>query len=347
MQKKSAKYMRSVVVLTVLCSCLLASTASAREVEVLWNPDSEQGITSREGARIIGFRRAVFEEALSLLPGVLPEHRQEVLADYLRDKAHGYVLSYHEEDNSGQLGSSALPVESAEDVPPMPQAEPEEKLEAQPDRLLVMDVTVNRAGLKQDLQRLGVFYTLSETVSYNLTLEGEAQASWDEIGRLQTLSGLVARADASSQITIKAQERELTKKEKRAGVKRALLWTGSLSAEEDAWSAVGDSLEEVWFRLWSGYFTRPGVGAGLMDSFSLIVSGWFAPDGVKAFDAELSGWDDVVENAALVDIAMRSAGIEAVWSVTALDRSALDSRLAEVLPGRGLEWKFVAPGTAN
>jgi len=320
----------------------------ARMVEVRWFPEDEQAeVRTRDDARAVGFKLAVHQEALDLLPGALSEARSNLLYTYLAPKAFEYVLSYSEAAAKSGAAPAPAAVPATGDAPaaegagtpsltPGAAAAP-----AAAPRVLRMEVAVNRTALKTVLKRAGVYFTVSASQPYDLSLLGAAAGAWDEIGKLQTLSGLAVRSGVEPLLEINAVMTEPSEKEQKDGLKQAaLMWSGKLTAEGRTWSAENRSLDEVWFSLWGGFFTRPGAEAGTVERLPLAVSGWYAPDGVQAFDKELAAWDDVVESAQLREVFMLPDGIAAVWSVRTLDRARLRQKLEQSLPGRGLAWDF-------
>lgn len=359
-----------------------SSPLMARMVEVQWSPEDEQAdIRTRDDARAVGFKRAVFEEALDLLPGILDEGRRALLYDHLGPQAFEYVLSYSEVgqtpppgaqpeeqagDETGLSGVNGEP--GAADASPLmaegvdPQAadmQPEgaavegaepgilalapgegQVAAAKPDTLR-MEVGVNRTALKAELKRLGLYFTVNSFQPYDLSLLGSAAGAWDEIGRLQNFTGVTVRRGVEPLLEIESEIVPLTEQEAKDGLTEpAPLWSGRLMADGLTWSSTSRSLDEVWLELWAGFFTRPGAEAGTVERLPLAVSGWYAPDGVQAFDRELSAWDDVVEGAQLREVFMLPDGIAAVWTVRTLDRASLRFKLDQSLPGRGLAWEF-------
>ncbi|NJB66639.1 hypothetical protein GGQ74_000279 [Desulfobaculum xiamenense] len=281
------------------------SSAFAAEVAVSWRPDDEQStIRGRADALGAGFVRAVHADALALLPGELSEERSALLRERLAVTARDYVQSYSE-----------LGFEESEDG--------EGRL-----KTLRLDVTVNRPALKKELKRLGVFYTVRGTRPFELRLSGDASGAWAELGRLQSLTGVYARTGAEPLVSLVFGEDGL--------------WSGTISSADESWTEVDKELDALWIRLWAHHFTRPGADAGMLTSLTLTVRGWYAADGVKGFDAELSTWEKARESAELVRVDMLPDGIAAMWKVTTLDRDALVARLDAYLPSRGLSYSFEA-----
>ena len=345
----TARRILSLLSAACLLLALAAASATAREVEVPWSPDAQADMPHTRGqAREAAFRRAVFGEALDILPGALTLPRQDLLRLYLLPQAADYVLSYSEEaaqqpaapqpapesDPAAQNATAARP---GQYQTLMPQPEPGTPQE----RLLRLDVTVNRAALKKVLKGMGVYYTTSGTRSFDLALSGDASGAWEELGRLQALSGLTVSRGAEPQLELSTEwvTPEPDKKDKKEP-EPVLTWTGRLSMEGDVWTASDVDLSKVWFTLWGRFFSRPGAEAGVVEQVPLAVTGWYAADGVRAFDKELASWDGLVEGETLLRVVMLPDGIGGVWTVRTLDRDALAESLRAVLPGRGLSWDF-------
>lgn len=288
----------------IICTALAGvRSVCAAEVTVTWRPDdAETVIHNRADALKAGFAKAVFVDALHLLPGELPEVRANLLRQRLAVDAGDYVLSYSE------LGS-----DSRED-------------EAGVIKTLDLNVSVNRTALKEKLKSLGVFYTMQDTQPFELQIVGDVYEAWDALGRLQQFTGVRARTGASPLLQLEKAE---------DGV-----WTGRLSIPGDFWVEADKDLEEMWVRLWAHYFSRPGADAGMVSVYMLTVRGWYAPDGAKAFSAVLSGWDKAKETAALRSVDLMPDGIAATWRVTTMDPAAMTVRLDEYLPSRGLSYSF-------
>lgn len=197
-----------------------------------------------------------------------------------------------------------------------------------PTRTMVLDVAVNRPALKQALKRLGVYYTVTEPQPFDLRLSGGAQAFWEELGRLTLLSGLEIEDGSEPRLLLELGE-------------NATL-TGTLTAGDRSWSAKSTEMEPLWVELWGKWFTRPEAEAGVFQESILTVTGWFASDGVRAFDQLIASWEQDVESAVLTEVRMLPDGITAKWRVRTLDRRALEERLNEFLPERGLSFELTA-----
>ncbi len=295
--------LRSFVYVLASLLVLLAlgvAPAMAQRVDVTWNPDDEESaIRTRTQALASGFRRAVFLEALDVLPGELSETRRVLLADYLRPKARDYVQSYSESGLTNVDGVMTLSLE----------------------------VATNRAALKREMRSLGLVYTVRTPWAFDLALTGQAATAWEQLGQLMELTGVVAQRGVEPLLELQHNPEE--------GI-----WTGRLTVGDSAYSSADKELPLVWYELWAKYFSRPETEAeaGLVDWVALEVVGWFSPDGVQAFAADLSGWEGAVEGATMLDMTMLPEGIRARWTVKTMDRDALVDRLESYLLMRGLTY---------
>jgi hypothetical protein len=294
-------------VLLLLCSLVLFSADASFARKVTVSAYTEDGERSRRDLLRTAFREAVLGEALDILPAEPAEDRLALLADYFSDKSDAYVLSYSE------LGRSTA-VSSGNGTGLM---------ETEGDRYL-FDVDVNRAALKSELQALGIFYTLESSYFYDLRLGENASAGWSDIGAMQRLSGLRVKSGSTPVLSLeKGQDG---------------LWVGALKGSGREWRGMDKDLRALWVELWREFFARPEVETGLFESVEVSISGWFTPDGVRAFDDVLLSWDKAVESAVLISMGMTPTGISARWSVKSIDRMAFMDRLEAYLPSRGLSY---------
>jgi len=287
---------------------LCANRADARRVDVFWIEGQENAtIRNRNQALVHGFETAVAMEALSVLPGPgLPPERQELLRDFLVPRAKEYVLSYSEFDFAAEGDG----------------------------RSLSLDVKVDRKALKTTLQKTGVFYTTKNPVFFDLRFSEQPVADAPEqervpdtrekLWRLQKLTGVQVLEGADVSLFLKSDLEGL--------------WTGRLVAGDFVWTGQSKDMEQLWFDLWGGFFSRPEAGAGLILKAVLTINGWSAVDGVQAFDSVLASWEKEVEGAVLTDISIFPEGVGARWEVQTLDKGAFDGRLLDYLPGRGLSY---------
>jgi hypothetical protein len=292
--------MNSARTIILFLMVLLIPAAAAKGVEVRVDWPAVENATEpmpRSAAIDTGFNKAVHLTALDLLPGSLALERSKLLYSYLEPRAGEYVLSYSEEG-----------------------------VVHDPARTLVMNVDVNRQALKDTLKRIGVYYTVDEFRNFDLRLSGGAQAFWEELGRLTTLSGLTVEDGSQPRLHLSLTD-------------NATLM-GTLSAGDKEWIAYSNNLEGLWADLWGQWFTLPEAEEGLFQAAVLTVSGWYSPEGVRAFVQKISGWERELESAVLTEVEMLPDGIKAKWLVRYRDERALEERLSSYLYDRGLGFEF-------
>jgi hypothetical protein len=192
---------------------------------------------------------------------------------------------------------------------------------------LGLDVRVDRAALRRVLQNLGVYYTAAVPRPFALNLAGEAAAHSAEIVRMEALSGLSHTPGASPELTLQAIGK---------------VWSGKLVTPAGSWESTSQSLDAVWMDLWGRHFSRPEAQAGVLDSMILRVEGWFAPDGIRDFDADLRGFEGV-ESAVLDRVILTPTGAAAVWRVRTPAPASLRTRMEAYISGRGLKYTLDNP----
>ncbi|MFW5487051.1 MAG: hypothetical protein ACNI3A_01265 [Desulfovibrio sp.] len=269
----------------------------------------EKGASSvkQEGElKDLGFVEAVYTEALGLLPGQLGELRGRYLKEFLAPRAGHFVLSYSQ-------GAVVKKEEGAQ---------------------ATMDVRVNRGALKSLLQRLGLFNTLQAGMPFTLSFKGPMPEDIGQLNHLQVLSGVVP--DTTSQPDLEVSTRLADGK---------TIWRARLVSGEDFWEAAGPNLDDVWYRVWSGFFSRKATTLESRAELPLTVSGWFFPEGASAFDQVLASWDPLVSHRTLQNVNLNGVGVSARWSVAFSDRNELEARLAEYTHSRGLS--FILGSTNN
>lgn len=301
----------AVCTLTIVCS--FTAPAFATMGQAIWVDTVPEDVefdvaplATREQARMKAFGQAVLEEAVDMLPGELTDARVVLLSEYLAPRANDYVLSY-----------SVVSVE-----------------ELELGKRLTVDVTVNRSALKKALKRLGIWFTITEPVSYNPQYGSIPGEVWEKLGRMHVLYGLTPNSSARLSLQM-----DLIGKEWRMKLTKADEDGNSIVTAE----SVGDSFDEAWHAAWGRYFAGVSSARTGGPTVVLAVEGWFAPDGVEAFDRTLQGWEGVLDEANLVQVVMKAAGVSASWNLVVVNRTALESKLASALAGRGLAYELQEP----
>ncbi|MCF8109207.1 MAG: hypothetical protein K9J81_09470 [Desulfohalobiaceae bacterium] len=245
--------------------------------------------------------RAVFQEAVGLLPGRLSEARADILASFLSSRARDYVL-----------GDAQGKTETRGDV-----------------ITTTWRIAVNEAMLKQTLKDWGMYFTFEGTWGYVLKLQADhpeqVQATLQE---LEALSGLARQKGPYPVLRLL----------ERTGQSAA--WRGLLEFEDHSWSAVGSSVEDVWFECWSNYFRLPEIQARVITEKILNVQGFSSVTGVRGFDRILQGQAAFINEARLLRIGLLTGCVEAVWKVRTPDSQRLGRYLNDYLAPRGLRHDF-------
>lgn len=246
--------------------------------------------------------RAVFQEAVELLPGSLSEARAKILAAVLSARAREYVLSYAQgkTEKRGALATTTW------------------------------RIAVNEDLLKQSLQDWGVYFTLGRGWDYSLKLQAGDPVQYQQtLHRLERLSGLERLEGVSPELRLIRSKGQTD------------VWRGLLEFKENSWSAAGSSLEEVWLELWPNYFQVSEVQAQAIKEVSLNVQGFSSVTGVKGCDRTLRGNAALVNDARLLRVDAVSGSMEALWKVCTPDLQRLARFLDDYLAPRGLRYDFL------
>ncbi|MES9995047.1 hypothetical protein [Desulfovibrio aminophilus] len=186
---------------------------------------------------------------------------------------------------------------------------------------LTLNVEVNQTALRAVLNRCGAYATAGRPLAYDLRLLSPLTA--EESRRLDDLAvmgGLERHAGVLPEFTL----------ERGVGT----LWKGTIRTTETQLSDVHPDPVGLWEKLWSRYFAgQSSVSAG---SFTTLrVSGWFSPDGAAEFDRVLRDFG-AVQDVQMLDMELATSGVAASWRFKVIDAEALEARLKEYLPSRGL-----------
>lgn len=160
---KRALVSRCLACLALIISLLSISPALAADIELdvlRMEGESQQQLQAR--ALQAAFTRAVYNEALTLLPGELQPLRSELLYAFLSSRSAKYIQGYS--DVSNEPISNGVRIYAR--------------------------VAVNRNALKKMLQDLGILYTVEAFLPYTLSMGQGMGSIGEQITRLQFLSGL-------------------------------------------------------------------------------------------------------------------------------------------------------------
>ncbi|MBU1248878.1 MAG: hypothetical protein KKB70_09275 [Proteobacteria bacterium] len=191
---------------------------------------------------------------------------------------------------------------------------------------MVLEVDVNKRALRETLSVLGLD-RVSESPRYVTLLAGSTllKADHENLAAVMLLTNTQVLAGAGPEFRLERME---------SGSLR-----GQLTSDQGAWSAIDANVSAVWFALW-GKYNVSGPTIASTSAKTLVVSGWFTPDGANDFDRELRGWDHLVRSAQLVELDMLTAGVTAHWQVDIVDADKFRQRLQSYLPSRGLHFSL-------
>ena len=297
----------SLLFLFLACSLLCFSGQSlAGQVQVF--KALEEGVSPmqlRSQAMDEGFAQAVLEEAQIMLSNGLREERAALLKEYFVGHAKPYIQGY--KIISSQIFDSGLS--------------------------LVLDVRVDRKTLRDDLKGMGLFATAQAVQTASVIWpEGLSEEEILALQKLVSLTGLENVKGASPSFALEYGAEKGTYK-------------GRLAYDGQEWISINADMAAAWFTLWPRFFNRPQSAVAKNAGQSLVVSGWFSPDGVMEFDRVLKKWDAAVQNAELVDLDMQSTGVGATWSLVILNQDRLNTLLNSFLPQRGLSFHLTEGGS--
>ncbi len=160
-----------------LVGLMAVSPALAAEIELdvqRIEGENQQQLQAR--ALQAAFTRAVYNEALDILPGQLQPLRSELLYAFLSNRSARYIQGYSDVSNE-----------------PIPNGV-----------RIYARVAVNRAALKKMLQDLGVLYTVEAFLPYTLSMGQGMGAIGEQITRLQFLSGLSSIHGVKPRLTLES-----------------------------------------------------------------------------------------------------------------------------------------------
>jgi hypothetical protein len=162
----------------LLIVCLMGVSpvlAADIELDVLrMEGESQQQLQAR--ALQAAFTRAVYNEALDLLPGQLQPLRSELLYSFLSNRSAKYIQGYS--DVSNEHISNGVRIYA--------------------------HVVVNRNALKKMLQDLGILYTVDAFLPYTLSMGQGMGSIGEQITRLQFLSGLSSIHGVKPRLTLES-----------------------------------------------------------------------------------------------------------------------------------------------
>ena len=241
-------------------------------------------------------------EAEQILTGSLPEGRKEVLRELMRGKTDDFVLSYSEQQylEDGRTG------------------------------VLSLEVEVNTSAVKDFLKEWGTYYTSAGEWPYRLDVRGELDGEQElRLADLETASGLRRDREVEDPVFLLRPAGE------DGGRWKALLNRGG---EETVHHA--ESLDKVWLKAWSEYFSARSVRLRVVRNMRLTASGWTTSTGIRYFHSRLGGWSAKLDRAARLSLQFPPGGVSGTWSVYTLTPEDLRERLESYTAPRGLSYRL-------
>lgn len=291
----------SKIMLVAALVCVTATSALAVNVQVFQPTEEGQSVSEiRDKALELAFAQAILSEALRMVPGEIEAARAEVLKSWLGEHRDVFVTGYRDKTVTQEENGVSVG----------------------------LNVDVNRQVLREYLKKIGLFSTFSKKIkaAVSVTLGKGQQDDLAALDKLMLLYG-VEKVDAGAAVNVVINS---------TGQKS---WNGSLSVlQGQNWKAYGLDIETVWSKLWENYFKSVQSSADMNPRASIVVSGWFSPEGAREFDRVLKSWDAAVQEVKLVGLEMKPTTVSAKWTLEIADQWLLKSYLNDYLPQRGLSY---------
>lgn len=247
------------------------------------------------------FTKAALEEALHILPTPISKTRQDVLLSFLSSQAKSFVLSYSEQD----------------------------VIQNQGELKVIWHIDINDTALKDLLKQLGTYYTCKQIINYSLVETGLRTQDYKLLNVLETVSG-VKRSENEYPIILLNREKGSSN----------IFWHGEIKIKDKECTYIENSLQKLWKRIWSHFFSLDSVKSSFVDSLYLYVQGWTTSTDIQNFSSRLAKWHKVLEDTKILMLEFNPAQIESWWKVETLDQNSLEQRLHDYLSPRGLEFKI-------
>jgi len=182
--------------------------------------------------------------------------------------------------------------------------------------VLKVDCVLDKHLVQKTLKKFGLLFTLDKKIPYNLILKSIDPEKLMVLNKLQVISGLYLDPQADLQLTI-SQENNLWQGE--------LVWSKGRIVEESG------SLEDLWTRIWSAYFSLPEVLDGLTKRLCLNTTSWIVVNDLYNFDKFLSRLDGVVIQKDLSQITLGPTSISAKWDIWVVNVLILKNKIKTFL----------------
>ena len=245
---------------------------------------------------------AVIRESEAVLPGSLDPTRKKLLAEFMQPRYEEYILSY------SQLAGS----------------NPQEQ---------VWQIQVNSKALTTLLKELGIYYTVTDSLSYRLQIVTEGDPGRGPITELETLSGLVRDNVQFPVLRVQPTSEDG--------------WSGRLKSRNEAWTTHQKKVDDLWLTLWSNYFSHPENIQPFVQSLEIRINGWSTISAISGFSKQLESWTRLVDRASLLQITGDSQGLHGRWRILTPQKDRLEERLDTYTGARGLDWKAREQGPGS
>jgi hypothetical protein len=246
--------------------------------------------------------KAVLKEAEQILAGSLPKGRKRVIRDFLREKVDEFVLSYSEQQYVEDENTGVLSIEAK----------------------------VNTHTVKDHLKKWGTYYTAAGEWDYRLEIRGELDTDKElRLADLETMSGLRrARESVSPVFLLRPPEEEGGR------------WESLLMQDGEESVYLAGSLDKLWLKTWSEFFSRKSVRMRVERKMRLTASGWSSSTGMRHFNTVLEGWSTKLDRAVIQSLEFNPGGLSGTWTVYTLTPAELRNELESYIPPRGLDFSL-------
>lgn len=193
---------------------------------------------------------------------------------------------------------------------------------------LKMGIAVDSEQLKKNLKRSGYYYTAHKPLIFTLKTKGLTPDQEEEIDRLKAVSGMRSRPGAKPELTVYRSED--------SRVHARLAYGGQ------TFSSVHRELDELWFDIWSSYFSLESIHDDYFYTLSLSIEGWSTVEAINLFDSRLADWKECVESKELSKVIIDQGNIRADWKVETQDIYSLRKKLTRFLNQRALDFRLTS-----
>jgi len=290
------------IILIVLIGSLLGTEAitGQQRIELTKDLDNSTSMSVLESQAVRDARyRAVFRKAVQILPFSLTDKRKEILGSYLDGKSEDFVLTYALDMRD--MGSKSVE--------------------------FIFYVSVNEKALKQRLKNLGTYFTTKYKVQYSLQTSGISSDIWQDILRLENLSGL-KRGDVQSPLLRLQYDKDNER------------WSGIIQTTDKYRSEKALTLSALWEKIWSFYFMLPETQARFLETLFVRVKWWTTSTGLQTFNENLNSWTSVLDEFTLKHLKMTPKGIQGQWKMKTMNINGLKQHLEGFLNNRGVSLSY-------